>query len=279
MPIHDQSYRRYRGGKARPGQAWTVIAAAGMMTMLRKRMFLGLLIFAWLPFLIRAVQLYVSTNFPQMAMLAPTAETFREFLEQQGFFVFLITIYVGAGLIANDRRANALQIYLSKPLMRSEYIFGKAMVLFTFIIVVTFLPAILLLLLQVMFAGSFAFLKANLFLFPAILVGTLLEAIVVTFTMLALSSLSKSARYVGILYAGLLFFTKAVYGVMYAITGDSTLSFLSLGDNLAQVVDVIFRVPPRYDTPWLVSLTVVLGLVALSISVLERRVRGVEVVT
>lgn len=279
MPIHDQSYRRYRGGKARPGQAWTVIAAAGMMTMLRKRMFLGLLIFAWLPFLIRAVQLYVSTNFPQMAMLAPTAETFREFLEQQGFFVFLITIYVGAGLIANDRRANALQIYLSKPLMRSEYIFGKAMVLFTFIIVVTFVPAILLLLLQVMFAGSFAFLKANLFLFPAILVGTLLEATVVTFTMLALSSLSKSARYVGILYAGLLFFTKAVYGVMYAITGDSTLSFLSLGDNLAQVVDVIFRVPPRYDTPWLVSLTVVLGLVALSISVLERRVRGVEVVT
>jgi hypothetical protein len=36
---------------------------------------------------------------------------------------------------------------------------------------------------------------------------------------------------------------------------------------------------PRYATPWPVSLTVVLGLVALSISVLERRVRGVEVVT
>ncbi len=51
-------------------------------------------------------------------MLAPTAETFREFLEQQDFFVFFMTIYVGAGLIANDRRANALQIYLSKPLLR-----------------------------------------------------------------------------------------------------------------------------------------------------------------
>ena len=279
MPIHDQSYRRYRGGKATPGQAWTVIAAAGIMQMLRKRAFLGLLMFAWLPFLIRAVQLYVSTNFPQMAMLAPTAATFREFLEQQGFFVFLITIYVGAGLIANDRRANALQIYLSKPLMRTEYIAGKAAVLFSFIVLVTLVPAILLLLLQVMFAGSFAFLKTNLFLFPAITVGALLEAVVVTFTMLALSSLSKSARYVGILYAGVLFFTKAVYGVMYAITGDSTLAFLSLGDNLAQVVDVIFRVPPRYDTPWLVSLTVVIGLVVLSMSVLERRVRGVEVVT
>ena len=53
MPIHDQSYRRYGGGRATPGQAWTVIAWAGIMTMIRKRAFLGLLIFAWLPFVVR----------------------------------------------------------------------------------------------------------------------------------------------------------------------------------------------------------------------------------
>ena len=279
MPIHDQSYRRYGGGKTSLGQAWTVIAWAGIMNMIRKRAFLGLLIFAWMPFLIRAVQLYVSTNFPQMAMLAPTAETFREFLQQQEFFVFVVTIYVGAGLIANDRRANALQIYLSKPLMRSEYIAGKAAVLFAFLMLVTWVPAMLLLLLQVLFAGSFAFLKANLFLFPAITVGALLQVMVATFTMLALSSLSKSARYVGILYAGVLFFTAAIYGVMYAITGDSSLSWLSLGSSLSQVVDVIFRLKPRYETPWPVSLIVITGLIVVSISVLERRVRGVEVVT
>ena len=63
MPIHDQSYRRYRGGRASPGRAWTVIAWAGIMNMLRKRAFMGVLIFAWLPFVIRAVQIYVSTNF------------------------------------------------------------------------------------------------------------------------------------------------------------------------------------------------------------------------
>jgi hypothetical protein len=98
--------------------------------------------------------------------------------------------------------------------------------------------------------------------------------------MLALSSLSKSARYVGILFAGLLFFTEAIYGATFAITGGNTsMSYLSLRANLDQVVDVVFRVPPRYATPWPVSLTVVLGLIALSISVLERRVRGVEVVT
>jgi ABC-type transport system involved in multi-copper enzyme maturation permease subunit len=279
MPIHDQSYRRYGGGKARPGQAWAVIARAGMMNMIRKRTFLGLLLFAWFPFLARAIQIYVTTNYPQVAMFAPTAETFRQFLEQQDFFVFIVTIYVGAGLIANDRRANALQIYLSKPLMRTEYIFGKAAILFAFLLFVTLVPALLLLLLQVLFAGSFAFLQKNLFLFPAITVAATLQAILATFTMLALSSLSKSSRYVGILYAGIIFFTAAIYGAMLAITGSTRLSWLSLGANLTQVVDVIFRLKPRYATPWPVSLIVILGLVALSISVLERRVRGVEVVT
>jgi hypothetical protein len=37
---------------------------------------------------------------------------------------------------------------------------------------------------------------------------------------------------------------------------------------------VIFRLTPRYSTPWQVSLIVIIGLIALSISVLERRVRG-----
>ena len=45
--------------------------------------------------------------------------------------------------------------------MRSEYILGKLAVLFSFLLLVTFVPAILLLLLKVAFDGSFLFLKNN----------------------------------------------------------------------------------------------------------------------
>ena len=278
-PIHDQSYRHYAGGKAVPGRSWTVIAWAGIMTFVKKRAFLGLMIFALAPFIVRAVQMWTSANYPQLAMLAPTPETFRQFLEQQDFFVFVITVYVGAGLIANDRRANALQIYLSKPLMRSEYILGKLAVLFTFLVLVTLVPAMLLLFLKVIFDGNFTFLRNNLFLIPAITVGALLQVTLASFTMLALSSLSKSARYVGILYVGITFFTTAIYGALYAITGSSRVSWISIGANVSQVVDVVFRLKPRYATPWEVSLLVIIGLVVVSISILERRVRGVEIVT
>ena len=277
--IHDQSYRRYRGAREWRG-AWTVIAAAGVMGMITRRKFMGLLIFAWLPFVIRAVQIYVNANFAQAATILPIKpEMFREFLEQQGFFIFLITIYVGSGLIANDRRANALQIYLSKPMTRTEYIAGKLAILVVFLLLVTWVPAILLLVTQILFQGNFTFIQQNLFLFPAVTVFAFLQVFLAAFAMLALSSLSNSSRYAGILYAGIVFFTSAMFQALRVITGGTMVSWISFTANLEQIGDVIFRLRPRYETPWAVSLVVILALMALSLSVLERRVRGVEVVT
>lgn len=279
MPIHDQSYRRYRGERQPEGRAWTVIATAGIGTMLAKRKFLGLLLIAWLPFIVRAVQMYIAANFPQASMLAPTAETFRQFLEQQGVFTFFITIFTGAGLVANDMRANALQIYLAKPLGRFEYIAGKFGVLAFFLLLVTWLPATMLLIIQVVFAGNLEFLKANLYLVPAILVATSVETIVLSMVMLALSSLSKSARFVGIMYAGMVFFTHALYGVVFVVTRNTRFSWMSLQGNLQHLGDLVFRVPSRYDTPAWATVLALAVIVAGSAYVLERRVRGVEVVT
>ena len=279
MPIHDQGYRRYGGDKAPRGQAWVVIARNGIRHMLGKRAFLGLLLLSWFPFFVRAVQIYAAANLPQAAFLAPTPETFRQFLDQQQIFVFFVTVYVGAGLIANDRRANALQIYLSKPLTRSEYVFGKLAILMTFLLIVTWLPAIVLLIVQLAFAGNFTFLRNNIFLFPAITVFAFIQVTLVATAMLALSSLSNSSRYVGILYSAVIFFTQAIYGVLFAVTRSTSFSWISFPANLAQIGDVIFRLPPKYETPWLVSLLVIASVIAASGLVLERRVRGVEIVT
>jgi ABC-2 type transport system permease protein len=280
MPIHDQGYRRYGGERARTGLGWTVIARAGLRTFFAKRAFLGLLIVAWIPFIVRSVQIYVAANFPQARdLLAIKAETFRQFLDQQEIFVFFVTVYVGAGLIANDRRANALQIYLSKPLTRAEYVFGKLAILMTFLLLVTWLPAIVLLVVQIAFAGDFVFLKNNIFLFPAITLFTFIEVVLVSATMLALSSLSKSSRYVGILYSAVIFFSSAIYTVVSLVTRSTALSWLSFRASLEQIGNVIFRQPLKYDTPWPVSLLVIVALVALSGFILERRVRGVEVVS
>ena len=279
MPIHDQSYRHYAGEKRPVRSAWTVIARAGLMSFLSRRAFLGLLIAAWIPFVVRASQLFLASNFSQAApFLAPSAQTFRDFLGQQSIFVFLITVYVGAGLIANDRRANALQLYLSKPVTRAEYILGKMTVLATFLLAITWLPAMLLLTLQIAFSGSLTFLRANTSLIASVTLYCLLVVIVITFGMTALSSLSRSSRFVGILFAGVLIFSDAMFNALRFITGSTAISWVSIQASLDQVGDVIFRQAPRHQTPVGVSILVLLGVIVIAASVLERRVRGVEVV-
>ena len=279
MPIHDQSYRHYTGERRPVRSAWLVIARAGLVTFLRRRAFLVLLIVAWVPFIVRASQLFVATNFSQAAtFLAATPQTFRDFLSQQSIFVFLITVYVGSGLIANDRRANALQLYLSKPVTRAEYILGKMSILATFLLGITWLPAILLLLLQIAFSGSFTFIKANSSLIASVTLYCVLMVLVITFGMTALSSLSRSSRFVGILFAGLLIFSDAMFNALRFITGSTAISCVSIQASLDQVGDLIFRQAPRHQTPVAVSLLVLLAVIVISASVLERRVRGVEVV-
>jgi ABC-2 type transport system permease protein len=279
MPIHDQGYRRYGGTRAPHGRAWAVIAKAGVRTLLGRRAFIGLLLVAWFPFFVRAVQIYAATNLPQAAFLAPDVRMFRQFLEQQEAFLFFVTVYAGAGLIANDRRANALQIYLSKPLTRAEYVFGKLAILVTFLLLVSWVPAVVLLIIQIMFSGSFRFVLDNLFLFPAITVFSIIQILTMAVAMLALSSLSNSSRYVGILYAALIFFSEAIYGVVFAVTRDSSLAWISVPFNLNQLGNAIFRLPLRYATPVPVALLVVVALIVASGFVLSNRVRGVEVVS
>ncbi|HEX4346008.1 MAG TPA: ABC transporter permease subunit, partial [Vicinamibacterales bacterium] len=187
-------------------------------------------------------------------------------------------VYVGAGLIANDRRANALQIYLSKPLTRFEYIAGKLTVLGAFLLLVSWVPAVVLLMVQVMFSGSFDFFKANLHLLPAITVFSVVQCLVASTVMLALSSLSKSSRYVGVLYAGIIFFTQAMYGVLRGITRGTAFSWISIPLDLSQIGDFVFRLPQQYTTPIPVAVLIIVAAVGLSAVVLERRVRGIEVV-
>jgi len=103
MPIHDQGYRRYGGERLPRGRTWLIIARSGIRSMIGRRAFVALLVASWLPFLVRAVQLYAAANLPQAQFLAPTGEMFRQFLGQQEVFLFFVTVYAGAGLIAPRR--------------------------------------------------------------------------------------------------------------------------------------------------------------------------------
>ncbi len=279
-PVHDQSYRRYQGLRAPTGKAWVVILRSGLRALLGRKVFIALLILAWVPFVVRSVQVYVVASYPQaQQFLAIDMRLFQSFIEFQGLFAFFITLYAGSGLIASDRRARALQVYLSKPLMRMEYIGGKLGILMVYLLGVTLIPSLLLVVMQIVLSGSLEFFTSNPSLLPAVVLGSLVRVIVPSFAMLALSALSTSSRYVAVMYAGMIFFSEALYGVLTLITGSTRVAWVSITRNFDVVTDAIFQQTPRYDTPVLVSVLVLAALVAVSVSVLDRQVRGVEVVS
>ena len=70
-----------------------------------------------------------------------------------------------------------------------------------------------------------------------------------------------------------------MFQTLRGITGRSSFAWLSPTAALQQLGDVIFRLEPRYQlAPAFAALTVVV-LIAGSILILMRRVRGVEIVT
>ena len=277
MPIHDQGYRRYAGRLRPPGTAWWVIARQQIRTVLSQKRFILLLILAWLPFVGRVGQIYLAANFQQAAFLATSAQLFRGFLAFQSLFVFLL-IVGASGAIADDRRANALQVYLSKPLTRVEYIVGKLFAPLAFVLSVTLLPALLLLLVHVAFAGSLTFVTQNLYLLPAIVLYSVTLGLLGTFTMVALSSLSKSRRFTALTYTGLFFFTSALYQALRNITGSRLWALMSPRDLIEVVGDAAFRMPGQRALPLWAALLGVAAMIGASVLVLERRIRGVEVV-
>ena len=284
MPIHDQGYRRYGGGGQRAASGVAGHRPRRHPDVFGKRAFLGLLLIGLAAVLRpRRADLRWPPTCRRRRSSAPTAETFREFLDQQEIFVFFVTVYVGAGLIANDRRANALQIYLSKPLTRAEYVVRQAGR-------PDDVPAA-----GHLGAGDRPAARPgrcspaasrssanNIFLFPAITVFAFVAgAWSSPSTMLALSSLSKSSRYVGILYAASSSSRRRIYGVLCVDDAQHRrCRWISLSANL--------DAGRRPDLPAAAATTTRPGrcrlLVdrragrAVSALVLERRVRGVEVV-
>ena len=181
---------------------------------------------------------------------------FQNFIEQQGLFVFFVTVYVGAGLIANDRRANALQIYLSKPLLRMEYIGGKlGDPRCCSCSSVTLLPALLLIIMQVMFSGSFEFLQEQ----PVRDSGRdarrrHARARRRVHDAGAVVALEEQPLRRDALHRRASSSPKPSSASLQVVTGSTRVAWVSIsGQPRDQVTDAIFRQPPRYETPVIVS--------------------------
>lgn len=280
MPIYDQTYRRYEARQPLRRVRFWPITREALRLILSRRAFLGLLAVSWLPLVVRVIQVYIVTRFPEAGRILPIdGRLFGEFLSQQVIFTLLLTIFGGSGLVANDLRTGAILVYLSRPLTRRDYVLGKLGVLLALTLSVTLVPGLLLYVLAVALAPE-QFLKWSLaWIGPAIVLQSLLIALSVSLVGLAVSSLSKSARVAGLAFFGLLFGLELVRQVLRRVFDRPEAALLSLQADMRAIGNTLFGIADRaFTLHWTFPAAVLVAVAFACLLVLRARVRAVEIV-
>ena len=281
MPIYDQGYRRYEArGPLHQIRFWPITREA-LRLILAKRAFLGLIAVSFLPFVVRVIQIYIVTRFPEAGRVLPIdGRLFGDFLNQQIGFTILLSIFGASGLVANDLRTGAILAYLSRPLTRRDYVLGKLLVPLALNLAVTLVPGLLLYLAGLSLAPEL-YLKWELaWIAPAIVIHAFAISLVVSLLTLAISALSRSARVAGIALFGLILGSEMVRLVLQQGFRQKYAMLLSVQTDLKALGVALFGLSDREIAiawGWAALVLVLLSLACLAI--LRTRVRAVEIVT
>jgi len=198
-------------------------------------------------------------------------------LNVQGVLAFILTAFVGPGLISSDLANRALPLYLCRPFSRAEYILGKMAVLLILLSLITWVPGLVLFGVQASMAGA-GWLGANLWIAWALFAGAWIWILIVALLALALSAWIKWRIAAGALLLAV-FFVAAGFGeTINAVLDVKWGKLINLMYLLVTVWRQLFRELQNSDisvaSAWGMLMLICAGCLAL----LYRKVRAVEVV-
>lgn len=288
MTIREKGYAHWEGQLRERRFPWAPITWLGIRLAFRKKYFKFIIFSSFIPAVVFLVGIYISErieDFQSMLrgnkqLLEVNPAYFKTYLSSDFvlFMMVMILVVSGAGLISDDLKHNSLQLYFARPLRKSGYLFGKASVILFFLLLLTLVPGIVFVVFKLLFAGNFDFLSSFPWL-PFSVVGySLFVALFFCSYTLLLSSLSKNRRYVSILIFTLYLFSDILFGFFYGNYKKPAFALISLKANLQQVAAWFFRLKPAYAVPWYWSLLILMAFGIAAAIVLNRKVRGVEIV-
>ncbi|MCJ7581217.1 MAG: ABC transporter permease [Candidatus Aminicenantes bacterium] len=290
MPIKEKGYSHWDGEFSPKKLPWWPITRYGIKLSLKKKFFKLAYALALVPAIVFLVGIYLAERIEDFSVMMEGGSTlikvdpalFKTYLTNEFllFMIIIILVFAGAGLISDDLKYNSLQLYFSRPLRKQDYLLGKASVLVGFLLFLTLVPGLILFFMKLIFSGSLKFF-GDFPLLPLSIIGySIFITVFFSFYTLLLSSISKSKRYVIILMVGIYFFSDILYAIFYNIFPSRSpyFSLFSIKVNLQQLGAAFFGVKAPQNVPWIYSLIILAGICCLSVAVLFRKVKSVEIV-
>jgi len=225
-PIADLSYRNYDGPLEPPINRWWAIAKMSIRLSLKKKGFwVWAVLSGYWYMILLAVFYFVDAQAsvvsgkqnPFFANLVWKDQFLNGFAIGQ-LLLFVLALLIGAGAIANDNRANALLVYLSKPCSKLDYVVGKWLGIFIPITAVTAVPTLLFYAYCLMSYRSYGFVTQDPWLIVKLFGMILIPGFFHASAALGISSLFQQGRLAGATYAAFyffgIFFTKAMQSII-----------------------------------------------------------------
>src|SRR5882762_7268832 len=161
MAVYEHTYKQYSGKLTPEWSRFLVIPRHAFRDVFKSKLFTAFFAICFVPLLVEAILIYLHHNAAALgifkgeakALIPIDAPFFEFFVNLQGGFAFLLTVLVGPPLVARDLNNNGLPLYLCRPFSRAEYVFGKMCVVLILLSLMTWIPGLLLFLLQAYLEG------------------------------------------------------------------------------------------------------------------------------
>ncbi len=288
MTIKEKGYTHWEGEFLDKKFPWWPITRYGIKLTFKKKFFKLWFPISLLPAVVFLAGIYISERVDDFQFLFEDAANvlqinpayFRTYLAG-GFLLFIIiitVIFCGSGLISDDLKHNALQLYFSRPLKKRDYFLGKTAVIVFFLFLLTLVPGLIFIIMKLIFAGSFKFFLSYPWLPLSVIAYSILVTAFFSFYTLFISSLSKNRLFVAVMIFGIYIGSEIIRAIFYENFHNHYFSLLSIGANIQQVGAAIFDQKTPYPIHWILSLLVLAALCVLAGFVLNKKVRGVEIV-
>ena len=137
MAVYKRTYKAYSGPLTPGWSRFTVLTRYGLSTLFNSRPFTAYTVLCFLPFLVALAYIYVVHSAAAQAVLkmsstlpgTVTNDFFLGFLGFEAGMGFVLAAWGGPGMITKDFANHSVQLYLSRPISRTEYLLGKVSVM------------------------------------------------------------------------------------------------------------------------------------------------------
>lgn len=299
MAVYKKSYRPYQGPLTSPWSRLMVIPRYALSDLHRSR-FLNTFFIATLIYpLICALLIYIQHNASVLQLLNAQSASklisinvtfFLTLLGWQSMLALFLASFIGPGQVSPDLANNALSLYLARPLSRVEYVVGRMSVLVLLMSLMTWVPGLLLFMLQSYLEG-WDWMIANIRLASGMFFGAAIWIVLLALLALALSAWVKWKPAAGALMFGVFFVAAGFGATVNAVQRTKWGHLLQISDLMGQIWvwlfegnnpttngAVFFRVTQGEELPLWCCWAAILALAGICLYMLARKIRGAEVV-